>query len=457
MVLIRLDRVCKVASSVFTRYTNSSTTVVWTSAFCSNNKFTLCRSFSSSNKKSKKTVAMLDEEAVRGKHVLLRCDFNVPMDKNTGKIADDTRIRAAIPTIQLLRGKGAKIVLCSHMGRPKGKVVEALRLAPVSDALPLLLECPVIQTEDCVGEKTANVIKNMSDGDVVLLENLRFHEGETKNSLEFAKQLVDTTSADVYVNDAFGCAHRAHSSTAGVVDYIAGPKVAGLLLSKELDYLSGVVNNPQRPFAAIVGGAKVSTKINVLESLVEKSDKLILGGAMIFTFLKANGLSVGSSMVEDDSLELAKKLMQRAEATNTCLYLPEDVVVADKFSEEAEFKVVSVNEIPDGWVGLDIGPKSVAAIQKHIEECKTIVWNGPMGVFEWPNFENGTFSVGRAMADATDRGAVTIVGGGDSVLAVERCGLTSRMSHISTGGGASLELLEGLVLPGVAVLDKAQK
>lgn len=416
------------------------------------------RYFSSScSKNSKKTVDLLTEEDVKGKHVLVRCDFNVPLDKLTGEIADDTRIREAIPTIKLLREKGAKVVLCSHMGRPKGKIVESLSLVPVSNVLPTFLGCPVTQTNDCVGEETVAVINDMSDGDVVLMENLRFHAGETKNDPDFAHELVKTASAEVYVNDAFGCAHRAHSSTAGVCDYIKGPKVAGLLLSKEIDYLSGVVNDPKRPFTAIVGGAKVSTKINVLEALVEKTDILILGGAMIFTFLKAQGLNVGSSMVEENSIELATKLMETAKAKGVLLYIPEDVVAAAKFSEEADYKVVNVNQIPEGWIGLDIGPKSASVIEKHILQSKTIVWNGPMGVFEWKNFEKGTFTVAKAVAEATDKGAVTIVGGGDSVLAVGKCGVASRMSHISTGGGASLELLEGLVLPGVAALDNTDK
>lgn len=290
---------------------------------------------------------------------------------------------------------------------------------------------------------------------MVLLENLRFHDGETKNDAEFSKLLVDTTGAEVYVNDAFGCAHRAHSSTAGVADYIKGPKVAGLLLSKEINYLSGVVNEPQRPFAAIVGGAKVSTKINVLESLVEKSDKLIIGGAMMFTFLRAKGYTTGSSMVEEDAIPLAQKLLKTAEEEKTVLYIPEDVVVANKFAEDAESKIVEANAIPNDWVGVDIGPKSIKAIQHHLSTSKTIVWNGPMGVFEWEKFSKGTYAVAHSMAEATKRGAITIVGGGDSVLAVANCNESDNITHISTGGGASLEMLEGLVLPGVAVLDNS--
>lgn len=404
----------------------------------------------------KKTVEMLEESKVRGKNVFVRTDFNVPLDKTTGGVSDDTRIRAAIPTIKLLRDKGAKVILCSHMGRPK-KITDSLRLTCVSALLPAMLGCPVQQAPDCIGQETKDMIDSMGEGDVIMLDNVRFHEGETKNDPEFSKKLVETTSADIYVNDAFGCAHRAHSSTAGVVEFIDGPKVAGLLLKKEVDYLSGVVNNPKRPFAAIVGGAKVSTKIAVLEALVEKSDKVIIGGAMMFTFLKARGLNVGGSMVEDDSLDLAREVVALAAKKNVPLYIAEDVVIAKKFAEDAEFKVVSVEEIPDGWVGLDIGPKSIAAIQQLLSDCKTVVWNGPMGVFEWKNFQNGTFSVARAMGDATTRGAITIVGGGDSVAAVEHCGVADKISHISTGGGASLELLEGLVLPGVAVLDNADK
>lgn len=294
---------------------------------------------------------------------------------------------------------------------------------------------------------------NLEDGDMLLLENVRFHSGETKNDLAFAQNLVSSTGAQVYVNDAFGTAHRAHASTAGVCGFIEGPKVAGFLLENELSYLKKSVDEPQRPFAAIVGGAKVSTKISVLNSLLDKTDKLVIGGAMVFTFFKAQGLNVGESMVEDESLEIALSVVEKAKANGVELILPKDVVVADKFAEDAEFKVVASDNIPDEWLGLDVGPTFSADVQAALAPCKTILWNGPMGVFEWENFAAGTFNVAKTMAECSANGAVTIVGGGDSVAAVSAAGLASQMSHISTGGGASLELLEGKELPGVAALD----
>lgn len=405
---------------------------------------------------TKKSLAALSNQDLAGKHVFVRVDFNVPMDKNDGSIADDTRIRKGVPTIQHLRDMGAKVVLGSHMGRPKpDKSNEGLHMSPVSVHLSSLLGAPVQQAASCVGPEVQALAKGMQPGEVLMLENLRFHPEETSNDDAFCQQLAESSCAQVYVNDAFGTAHRAHASTEGVVKHIQGPHVAGFLMGKELEFLSGAIDQPKKPFAALVGGAKVSTKIAVLESLLTKVDKLVLGGAMIFTFLKAKGLSVGASMVEEESLELAKALMLKAEQQGVQLILPVDVVVAEEFAEDANFKVVPVSEIPDDWFGLDIGPASLEAVETALGSCQTILWNGPMGVFEWPRFSNGTFGVARAMAARTSAGAVTIVGGGDSVSAVEKCGLSDQMSHISTGGGASLELLEGRELPGVAALDDA--
>jgi len=408
-------------------------------------------SFSTATRKM--TLSDLNASHLKGKNVLVRVDFNVPTNKQTGEISDDTRIRAAVPSIEYLRDKGARVIIATHMGRPKGKVCDTLRLDAAAARLSEIVGVPVGTADDCVGTEVEQKTANLQDGDLLLLENVRFHTGETKNDLTFAQNLVSSTGAQVYVNDAFGTAHRAHASTAGVCGFIAGPKVAGFLLDNELSYLMKAVDEPKRPFAAVVGGAKVSTKISVLESLLDKTDKLVIGGAMIFTFFKAQGLSVGESMVEDDSLDTAMSIIEKAKANGVELILPKDVVVADKFAEDAEFKVVSIDNIPDEWIGLDVGPKFSAEVQAALAPCKTILWNGPMGVFEWDNFAAGTFNVAKTMAECSAKGAVTIVGGGDSVAAVSAADLASQMSHISTGGGASLELLEGKELPGVAALD----
>jgi phosphoglycerate kinase len=400
---------------------------------------------------AKKSVANLTAADVAGKRVFVRVDFNVPLDGD-GNITDDTRIRAALPTIQNLVGKGAKVILASHFGRPKGKVVESMRLTPVATRLAELLGQSVKKTEDCIGDAAKSVVDQMSNGDVVLLENVRFHAEEEANDPEFCKALA--ALADVYVNDAFGTAHRAHASTEGVTKFLS-PSVAGLLIEKELQYLQAAVDHPQRPLAAIVGGSKVSSKITVIESLLSKVNKLFIGGGMIFTFYKARGISVGSSLVEDDKLELAKSLEAIAKEKGVELLLPTDVVVADKFDKEANTQIVSIDAIPDGWMGLDIGPDSVKAFQAALADCKSVIWNGPMGVFEFPKFAAGTEGVARTLAGLTPQGATTIIGGGDSVAAVEQFGLADQMSHISTGGGASLELLEGKVLPGIAALDEA--
>jgi phosphoglycerate kinase len=398
---------------------------------------------------TKKTVANLSASDLSGKQVLVRADFNVPLDN--GSITDDTRIRAALPTIQDLASKGAKVILCSHFGRPNG-VTEKLRLTPVAKRLSELLGKEVKKTDDCIGEEVAATVAAMQDGDVILLENVRFYPEEEANDPEFAKKLASV--ADLYVNDAFGTAHRAHASTEGVTKYLS-PSVAGFLMEKELQYLGSAIDNPQRPLAAIIGGSKVSSKIGVIEKLLEKCDKLLLGGGMVFTFYKARGLNVGKSLVEDDKLELAKSLEAKAKERGVAFLLPTDVIVADKFAADANTQTVSVENIPDGWMGLDIGPDSVKTFQAALADCKTVIWNGPMGVFEMEKFAVGTEGIAHSLAGLTKTGTTTIIGGGDSVAAVEQLNLGSEMSHISTGGGASLELLEGKELPGVAALDEA--
>jgi len=400
----------------------------------------------------KKTVANLTEADLAGKRVLVRVDFNVPMDKATGAISDDTRIRAALPTIEDLIKKGAKVILCSHMGRPDGQVKENLRLTPVAKRLSELLGQEVIMCPDSIGEGVTAAISQMSNGQVALLENLRFHGEEEANDPDFAKQLA--ANADLYVNDAFGTAHRAHASTEGVTHYLS-PSVAGYLIEKELNYLQAAIETPQRPLAAIIGGSKVSSKIGVIETLLEKCDKLLIGGGMIFTFYKARGLSVGKSLVEEDKLELAKSLEAKAKEKGVEFLLPTDVVLADQFDKDAESQIVKVENIPDGWMGLDIGPESVKVFQEALSSCKSVLWNGPMGVFEFDKFAAGTDAIAHTLADLTATGTTTIIGGGDSVAAVEKVGVAEKMSHISTGGGASLELLEGKVLPGIAALDEA--
>ncbi len=399
---------------------------------------------------TKKTLANLSKTDLAGKRVLVRVDFNVPLDPD-GNITDDTRIRAALPTIKDLISKDAKVVLASHFGRPKGKVNESMRLKPAALRLAKLLGKDVVICQDCVGKATVAQINSMQNGQVAMLENVRFYAQEEKNDPEFAKLLA--ANADVFVNDAFGTAHRAHASTEGVTKYLS-PSVAGYLIEKELNYLQNAIENPQRPLAAIVGGSKVSSKIVVIETLLSKCDKLLIGGGMIFTFYKARGLSVGKSLVEEDQLELARKLEIIAKEKGVELLLPTDVVVADKFALDANSKIVSIDNIPDGWMGLDIGPDSVKTFQNALRECKSVIWNGPMGVFEFDKFAAGTEAIARTLAELTPKGVITIIGGGDSVAAVEKFGVASKMSHISTGGGASLELLEGKVLPGIAALDE---
>jgi phosphoglycerate kinase len=399
---------------------------------------------------SKKSLASLSAADISGKRALVRVDFNVPVD-DKGNITDDTRIRAALPTIQDLTQKGAKVILTSHFGRPKG-VDEKLRLTPVAKRLSELLGQEVIKTDDCIGDDVAAKVAALDNGQVLLLENVRFYKEEEKNDPAFAEKLA--ANADFYVNDAFGTAHRAHASTEGVTKFLS-PSVAGYLVEKELQYLQSAIEVPQRPLAAIIGGSKVSSKIGVIETLLEKCDKLIIGGGMIFTFYKARGLSVGKSLVEEDKLELAKSLEAKAKERGVALLLPTDIVSADKFAPDANATTVSIENIPADGMGLDIGPDSIKVFQAALADCKTVIWNGPMGVFEFDKFAAGTEAIAHTLADIGKTGATTIIGGGDSVAAVEKVGLADQMSHISTGGGASLELLEGKVLPGIAALDEA--
>ena len=401
---------------------------------------------------SKLSLSSLDKSKLEGKKVLVRVDFNVPLN-DSGQITDDTRIRAAIPTIKYLINNSAKVILAAHFGRPKGKVNEKMRLTPVAARLSDILEQKVNLTESCIGEEAQVKSNSLNNGDVLLLENVRFYEEEEKNDLDFAKNLA--SHADMYVNDAFGAAHRAHASTQGVTQFLE-PAVAGFLLEKELKYLQGAIDAPKRPLAAIVGGSKVSSKIGVLDSLLDKCDKIIIGGGMIFTFYKARGLDVGKSLVEEDKLELARNLEAKAKTKGVELLLPSDVLLANEFSPDAESKVSQIDSISGDWMGLDIGPQSIKVFQNALAECKTIIWNGPMGVFEFDKFAEGTNAIATTLADLSSFSEVcTIIGGGDSVAAVEKAGLAEKMSHISTGGGASLELLEGKTLPGVAALKDA--
>lgn len=386
----------------------------------------------------------IEDLNIKGKAVFIRADFNVPLDENQN-ITDDGRIRSTLPTINYAIDEGARVILASHLGRPKGKVDSKYSLRPVAKRLSRLLNKEVLFVEDCVGPEVEKAVKNMSKGDVVLLENLRFHPGEEKNDDNFAKAL--SSLADCYVNDAFGAAHRAHASIVGVPKYIPG--AAGFLMRKEIQYLKGAVEAPVRPFVAILGGAKVSGKIGVLENLAEKVDKVIVGGGMAFTFIKAMGYEVGDSLVEEDMLDFAIRIMNRLKESKVKFYLPVDCVIAQSIKRGAETKIVPMQEIPEGWKALDIGPASSRLFSEVIQDAKTIIWNGPMGVFEIDAFSRGTFAVARAVADAY---ALTIVGGGDTDLAVHRAGVSDSISFISTGGGAALQLLEGKELPGIAAL-----
>ncbi|HYA12310.1 MAG TPA: phosphoglycerate kinase [Thermodesulfovibrionales bacterium] len=386
----------------------------------------------------------IEEIDLKGKRIFIRADFNVPLDDNL-MITDDTRIRSTLPTINYAIDEGAKVILSSHLGRPKGKRDPRLSLAPVAKRLQRLLNKEVIFAPDCVGSQVESLVAKMKEGDVLLLENLRYHPGEEKNDEEFARALA--ALADVYINDAFGTAHRAHASIIGVPKFLLA--AAGLLLKKEIEYLKGAIENPVRPFVAILGGAKVSGKIDVLENLVGKVDKVLVGGGMAYTFIKAMGYEVGKSLVEEDMLETAQRIRKKLKGMGIKFYLPVDCVIAQSIESGIETKTIPTLEIPKGWAALDIGPATVKLFSEAIQDAKTILWNGPMGIFEIDAFSRGTFAIAHAVADAY---ALTIVGGGDTDLAVHRAGVSDTISFISTGGGAALQLLEGKELPGIAIL-----
>jgi phosphoglycerate kinase len=393
---------------------------------------------------NKMTIRDID---VQGKRVLVRVDFNVPFDKETGRILDDSRLRAALPTIQYLREHGARVILCSHLDRPNGKVVEELRMSRVGvgDRLSELLGAPVHTLYHVIGPKAVEATQALKPGEVILLENVRFFPEEEANDPKMSHALAEL--ADVYVNDAFGTAHRAHASTVGIASYL--PAVAGFLMEKEIDYLDKALTNPARPFAAIIGGAKISTKIGVLRNLLSRIDCLIVGGGMASTLLKANGIDVGESLVEDDQLDTARDLMEQADEKGIPLFLPENVVVADRIAEDALSEVVSVEDIPQDMRIVDIGPDTVASFREAVEDCMTVIWNGPLGVAEYPAFAKGSLGMAEALAALK---ATTIVGGGETVALIHDAGLEDKFTHVSTGGGATLEYLEGKTLPGVAAL-----
>lgn len=394
----------------------------------------------------KKTI---DDIELKNKRVLVRVDFNVPFDENN-KITDDKRIVESLPTIKKIISEGGKVILMSHLGRPKGKRDPKYSLAPVSKKLSELINTDVKFAPDCIGEDIKAMTLELKPGEILLLENLRFHEEEEKNAPEFAKQLAEL--GDVYVNDAFGSAHRAHASTEGVTKYIQ-TCVAGYLMQKELNYLGKAIANPVRPFCAILGGAKISGKIDVINNLMDKVDILIIGGGMAFTFFKAQGLEIGKSLLESEKVQLASDLLNKLKKSKLKFLLPVDVVVASEFKNDSPSEVVKVENIPADKMGLDIGPETIKLFKETILNSKTIVWNGPMGVFEFDNFAKGTFEIANALAEATEKGAITVIGGGDSAAAISKAGLENQVTHVSTGGGASLEFLEGKVLPGVAALN----
>jgi len=386
----------------------------------------------------------MSDVALQGKRVFCRVDFNVPMED--GSITDDTRIRAVLPTINYLIEQGAKVILASHMGRPKGEVKEELRLTKVGEHLAKLLDKPVKKLDESIGSAVENTVSEMKDGDIILLENVRFHAGEEKNDAELAKSFAKL--ADVYVNDAFGAAHRAHATTEGIAKLL--PAVSGLLMEKELDVLGKAMADPKRPFTAIIGGAKVKDKIGVIEHLLDKVDNILIGGGLSYTFTKSQGHGIGTSLLEEDKMDLARGFIEKAKEKGVSFYLPVDVVVADDFSKDANTKVVDINQIPSDWMGLDIGPKTRELYSEVIKNSQLIIWNGPMGVFEMDAFAEGTKAVANAMAETA---GYTVIGGGDSAAAVEKFDVGEKMDHISTGGGASLEFMEGKDLPGVSALN----
>jgi len=390
----------------------------------------------------------IDQLELKGKRVLVRVDFNVPLDENLN-ITDDTRIVASLPTIKKIISEGGKAILMSHLGRPKGKVNPKYSLAPAAKRLSELLGKDVKLAPDCIGEKVKQIVSSMANGDVVLLENLRFHEEEENNDSAFAKQLAEL--GDVYVNDAFGSAHRAHASTEGVTKFIS-KNAAGYLMQKELEYLGGAISNPKRPYCAILGGAKIFGKIDVIMNLLDKVDTMIIGGGMAYTFYKAQGKEIGKSLLEAEKIDLAKEVLEKVSKSKVKFLMPVDVVVADEFKNDSPSAVVSIDNIPADKMGLDIGPETIKLFNAELLKSKTIVWNGPMGVFEMDNFAKGTFAIANTLVEATQNGAITVIGGGDSAAAISKAGLEDKVSHVSTGGGASLEFLEGKVLPGVAAL-----
>lgn len=394
----------------------------------------------------------IDRVDLKGKRVLVRVDFNVPLDENLN-ITDDIRITSSLPTIKKIINEGGKVILMSHLGRPKGQPNPKYSLKPAAKRLSELLGKEVKMAADCVGEEAKKMVDSMKDGDVVLLENLRFHAEEEKNNPEFAKQLAEL--GDVYVNDAFGSAHRAHASTEGVTKFIK-TNAAGYLMHKELDYLGKAITEPERPYCAILGGAKISGKIDVIQNLFPKVDTLIIGGGMAYTFYKAMGYEIGKSLLEEEKIELAKEILEKAKNSKVNFLLPVDVVVTSDFSNDSPSEVVDIKNIPADKMGMDIGPKSVELFKNEILKSRTVIWNGPMGVFEFDNFAKGTNAVAQALVEATGKGATTIIGGGDSAAAIKKAGLEEKVSHVSTGGGASLEFLEGKTLPGVAALNDAK-
>jgi phosphoglycerate kinase len=407
-------------------------------------------SFNSNQDGNAMNIKTIDDVALKGRRVLVRVDFNVPMTADL-KISDDKRIVESLPTIRKILAEGGIPILMSHLGRPKGRPNPEFTLRPVADHLSTLLGRPVKFAKDCVGKLTREMVEDLVAGDVLMLENLRFHEEEEKNDATFAKDLASL--GDVYVNDAFGSAHRAHASTEGVTRFLK-PAVAGYLMKKEIEYLDRAVSNPPRPYVAILGGAKISGKIDVIENLLPKVDVMVIGGGMAFTFFQAEGYEIGDSLVEQEKVALARKILEEARQKRLRLILPTDCVVADKLDNDADRKIVPSNKIPPGWRGLDIGPETVKLINLELRKAKLVVWNGPMGVFEMPNFANGTMEVARMLAQVTGLGATTIVGGGDSAAAIAQGGFAHAVSHVSTGGGASLEFLEGKQLPGVVALDR---
>merc|ERR1719183_981168 len=409
------------------------------------------RSVNNMELEAKKSIEDLTEAELKGKKVLVRCDVNVPLDGK--KITDDTRIRSSVPTVEFLKSKGAIVTVCSHLGRPKDGPEDKFSLGPCAERMGELLGQEVKLAPDCIGDDVKAIVDAAKEGDVIMLENTRFYKEETKNEAGFVEKLA--APFDLYVNDAFGTAHRAHASTEGVTKFLQ-PSVSGFLLAKELEYLDGAVSNGEKPMAAIVGGSKVSSKITVLEALLEKCDKIIIGGGMVFTFLKAKGLNVGTSLVEDDFVDTAKAVMEKAEKLGKTILLPSDIIIADEFSADANSKTVAADAIPDGWMGLDNGPETTKEQKEFLSDCKTVIMNGPMGVFEIEKFSKGTFGIVDILADITkENGAITIIGGGDSVAACEQSGRASEMSHISTGGGASPVIMNGPM--GVFEIEKFSK